>query len=529
MHNRRFLFKRWVPEWLIKVTLFIVLLPSLVLFFLPLANVDAAAGNTGIETYDVLYSVVLFYAGYTSFFSLERRFFSYLAAKEYFILITFIQIISSYICYATQELAVLFIFRFIQGMAFTMTVNLALTLIFMRLKSSRARAIGYSVFFGMLISTIPFNTFATSELVDSFNFNILYKCAMFSYLPSLALLLVILNNVRLNVKFPLYQLDWPSFFFYAAFLCLLGYIMVYGQNYYWLEDQRIYLSCIAIFALLILLSLRQLYSKRPYFNLEVFRYRNFKVGLLLILIFYICRFAFGITTNYFQFVLKLDPIHIGYITLFNIFGIIVGVIVSCAYVLQQRPIRLLWIYGFSLLLIYHVWMIFLFNPQANEDEFFIPLILQGLGAGILMTPTIIFVVNSVPEKLSTSSAGICLFMRCFGFYVSIALINFFELFGKSKHYNTFQDQVTQADPVVGQTIEKQSHFLISHGAPPDLTQKMTDKLLINTLNVQSQIRFSIDYYEMVSWLLVFTLFLVALFPYINRTMLALKKSQPSPF
>lgn len=529
MRKRRFLFKRWVPEWLIRSTLFIVLLPGLVLFFLPLANVNAAAGNTGIETYDVLYSVVLFYAGYTSFFSLERRFFSYLAAREYFIIITFIQIISSYICYATQELAILFIFRFIQGMAFTMTVNLSLTLIFMRLKSSRARAIGYSVFFGMLISMIPFTTFATSELVDSFNFNILYKCAMFSYLPGLALLLLILNNVRLNVKFPLYQLDWPSFFFYAAFLCLLGYVMVYGQNYYWLEDTRIYLSCISIFILLFLFSVRQLYLKRPYFNLEIFRYRNFKIGLLLILIFYICRFAFGITTNYFLLVLKLDPIHIGYITLLNILGIIIGVIVSCAYILQHRPIRLLWIYGFSLLLIYHAWMIFLFNPQANEDEFFIPLILQGLGAGILMTPTIIFVVSSVPEKLSSSSAGVCLFMRCLGFYVSIALMNFFELFGKSKHYNTFQEQVAQGDPIVGQTITRHNQFLLTHGAAPDLTKKMTGKLLINSLNMQSQIRFSIDYYEMISCLLVCTLILIALFPYINRTILALKKNQPSPF
>lgn len=529
MIDKRFLFKTWVPEWLIKFTLFTVLLPSLVLFFLPLTNVNAAAGNTGIETYDIYFSVVLFYAGYTSFFSLERRFFSYLAAKEYFIIITFIQIISSYICYATQELILLFIFRFIQGMAFTMTVNLSLTLIYMRLKSERARAIGYSVFFGMLISTIPFNTFVTSEIVDSFNFNILYKCAMFSYLPSLALLLLILNNVRLNVKFPLYQLDWPSFLIYAILLCLTGYIMVYGQNYYWLEDRRILISCIAIAVLLIVFSIRQLYLKRPYFNLEVFRYRNFVIGLLVILIFYICRFAFGITTGYFQFVLKFDPIHIGYFTLFNILGIVVGVIVSCVFVLQHRPIRLMWLYGFSLLLIYHVWMIFLFNPQANEDEFFIPLIIQGLGVGTLMTPTIIFVVASVPEKLNVTSAGICLFMRCFGFYVSIGLLNYFELFRKSKHYNTFQDQVTEANPITGQVIAKHSQLLSAHGAMPDQTMKMTNKLLINSLNVQGQIRYAIDYYEMISCLLIGTIIIIALLPYINRTILLMNKKIPSPF
>ncbi|HEY8400869.1 MAG TPA: hypothetical protein VIK89_06385 [Cytophagaceae bacterium] len=529
MHNKRFLFKRWVPEWLIKVTMFVVLLPSLVLFFLPITNVNAAAGNTGIETYDVYFSVVLFYAGYTSFYSLERRFFHFLAAKEYFILITFIQITTSYICYATHEAAIFFICRFIQGMAFTMTVSLALTLIFMRLKSERARAIGYSVYFGMLICIIPFNNFATSELVDSFNFHVLYKCAMFSYLPSLALLLLILNNVRLNVKFPLYQLDWASFILYAVLLTLTGYVMVYGQNYYWLDDPRIFWSCISIVILLILFAIRQYYLKRPYFNLEVFKYRNFNVGLLIILIFYICRFTFGITTNFFQHVLQLDPIHIGYITLFNILGLVIGVLVSCAFVLQKRPIRLLWIYGFSFLLIYHVWMIFLFIPQANENEFFIPLILQGWGVGTLMTPTVIFIVTSVPEKLSTSSAGICLFMRCFGFYLSIALLNYFELFSKSKHYNTFQYQITKANPIVDQTVEKHTDFLLHHGALPNLTPDMTNKLLIHSLNIQSQIRYAIDYYEMISILIGFTIILVSLFPYINKTILALKKRQPSPF
>ena len=173
MLPKGFLFKAWVPEWLIKITLFIVLLPSLVLFFLPMTNINAAAGNMGIETYDVLFSVALFYAGYVSFFSLERRFFKFLAAKEYFIIITIVQIVSSYICYSTREVEVLFVFRFIQGMAFTMTVNLSLALIYARLRSQRARVIGYSIFFGMLAAMIPFNNFVTADLIDSFDFNIL--------------------------------------------------------------------------------------------------------------------------------------------------------------------------------------------------------------------------------------------------------------------------------------------------------------------------------------------------------------------
>lgn len=529
MLPKSFLFKEWVPEWLIKIVLFIVLLPSLVLFFLPMTNVAAAAGNTGIETYDVLYAVALFYAGYVSFFSLERRFYNYLATKEYFIIITIVQILTSYICYSTDEVAILFIVRFIQGMAFTMTVNLSLSLIYSRLRSSRARVIGYSIFFGMLVAMIPFNNFATAELVDSFNFNFLYKCAMFSYLPSLLFIYLFMNNVRLDVKFPLYQLDWASFFLYAIALCLFGYIMVYGQQYYWFEDPRIFWSVVSIVLLVLFFILRQWKAKRPYFNLEAFKYRNFWFGAAIILIFYICRFAMMINTGYFQAVLKLDPIHVGYITLINIAGIVVGVILSAVFVLQQRPIRLLWIYGFSLLFIYYSWMIFLYTTQANENNFYIPLFLQGLGVGLLMTPSIIFMVASVPERLSVTSAGMCLLMRCSGFYISLGLMNYFELFSKSKHFNTFLSHTVANNPISQQISERNSTMLISHGMSDTMAQKAADKLTVTAVNAQNYIRYAVDYYEIIALMIVVTILFIGLFPYINRTILTLTKKQPSPF
>lgn len=524
-----FLFKDWVPNWLIKIVLFIVLLPSLVLFFLPMTNVAAAAGNTGIETYDVIYSVALFYAGYVSFFSLERRFFRFLAAKEYFIIITIIQIVTSYICYSTQQVAILFVFRFLQGMAFTMTVNLSLSLIYSQLRTERARIIGYSIFFGMLVCMIPLNNFLTANIVDSFNFNFLYKCAIFSYFPSLVFIYLFMNNVHLDVKFPLYQLDWASFILYACFVCLIGYIMVYGQEYYWLEDPRIFWSVVSIFVLLVLFLLRQSSLKRPYFDLAVFRYRNFYIGGAVILIFYICRFALGVTTTYFQTVLKLDPLHIGDITLLNILGIVVGVISAGVYILQHRPIRLLWLYGFSLLLIYHAGMIFLFTTQANEGYFYLPLFLQGLGVGTLMTPSIIFMVSSVPERFGVTSAGICLLMRCLGFYLSAGLMNYYELFSKSKHFNTFQNQISVLNPIAKQQLVKYSNSLIVHGSALGKSTKLSNKIVVNAVNVQNHIRFGIDYYEMICTLLVVTILLVALFPYINRTIVTISKNQPSPF
>src|SRR5438270_13983060 len=104
MDNAFPIFRNWVPEWLVKVILFIVILPSLVLFFLPMANINAAAGYYGSEPLDIQFAVALFYAGYVGFYSLERRFFSFLATKEYFIIFTFLQILTALICYHIREL-----------------------------------------------------------------------------------------------------------------------------------------------------------------------------------------------------------------------------------------------------------------------------------------------------------------------------------------------------------------------------------------------------------------------------------------
>lgn len=522
MDNRIPIFKPWVPEWLVKVILFFVLLPSTALFFIPLSNMNAAAGHYGCEPADIQFSVVLFYAGYVGFYSLERRFSLYLATKEYFLVFTLLQVVTTFICYTTQSLNVLFPVRFFQGLLFCSTVNLSLSVIFSRLHTERAREIGFSVFFCMLLCAIPFNNLATAELIDSYNFNIVYKLAMYAYVPGLVLLLLAMNNIRLNVRFPLEKLDWQSFGLYSLILCLFGYIMIFGQEYYWMDDLRIRYSVIAIITLAVIFTIRQRRMKRPYLNISIFRHRNYNVGLLLLFIMYICRFASGLTNSYFATVLNFDPIHVSYMNVLNLFGIVAGVIISCCLVLQKKKIRYTWIFGFLCLLIFHVVMFFLFDIQADPHNYFIPLVLQGLGVGMIMVPTIIFSISSVNVLLGPSASGACLAIRYLGFCASIAIINFFQLYHSSRHHNAFQDQITWSRPVVEETLQKHSDHLLGRGLYSSISAKASARMLTIAVNKQSHLRFVMDYYEMMSWILLATIIVVSLFPYLNRTVLYLK-------
>jgi MFS transporter, DHA2 family, multidrug resistance protein len=521
-------FRKWAPEWLIRISLFLVLLPSIALFFLPLSNINAAAGYYGCEPADIQFSVALFYAGYVGFYSLERRFFTYLAGKEYFILFTSLQIMTSLICYYTHELYILLPVRFIQGLLFCSTVNLSLALMFTRLRSERAREVSFSVFFGLLLCAIPFNSFVTAGLIDSFNFYIVYKVALFAFLPCLVLLLLIMNNVRLHVRFPLYKLDWQSFSMYSIVLCLIGYMMIYGQQYNWLEDRRISNSVMALAGLSIICLLRQHSMKRPYIDLRIFPFRNFMVGLFVLFVMYICRFAAGITNSFFATVLRYDPRHISCINLFNLAGLVTGVIIACCMILQKKPIRYLWLPGFLLLLAFHITMFFLFSGPANEHNYYIPLFIQGLGVGMIMVPTIVYTISSVPVALGPSAAGICLAIRYLGFCASIGIINYFELLGKSSHYNAFRDHLTKIDLPVKRIMQIQSQQLIAKGMPPGRAASASNKLLVAGVNRQGQLRFAMDYYEGMSWLIVGMLLLIALFPYLNKTVVYLRSRRLAP-
>jgi MFS family permease len=521
-------FRKWAPEWLIKVSLFLVLLPSIALFFLPLTNLNAAAGYYGCEPADIQFSVALWYAGYAGFYSLEHRFFAYLASKQYFLLFTTLQMAGSLICYLTHDLYILLPVRFIQGLLFCSTASLSLSLMFTRLHSERAREVSFSVFFGLILCAIPFNSFAIADLVNSNNFNIVYKVALFAFVPCLVLLLLTMNNVRLKAHFPLHKLDWQSFSLYSIALSLIGYVMVYAQQYLWLEDPRIQFSVTAIVICTIIFLLRQKSMKRPYINLHIFTSRNFIVGLFVLFIMYICRFAAGITTGFFSTVLRFDPRHVSYINLFNLAGLVAGVIIACCMILQKMRIRSIWVPGFILLLIFHSTMFFQFSTQANEHNYFIPLFVHGLGVGMIMVPTIVFTISSVHISMGPSAAGVCLAIRYLGFCISIGIINYFDVAGRSNHYNTFREHLTKIDLAVRQTLQTQSHQLVARGMAPGAAARASNKLMVAGINRQAQLRFAMDYYELISWLCIGMLLLIVLFPYLNKTVVYLKAKGLAP-
>ncbi len=522
------LFKSWAPGWLIRIAIFLLILPSMALFGLSTASISGAAGYYGIEPADVQYSMVVFYAAVASFAALERRFFNFTQTRYYLLLSSSLQIFTSYLCYTIHSLPLLLIVRFIQGLTNCATTSICLTLIFHRLGSERARELGYSLFYCILLGISPFTTLVTAPLLESFDFNSLYKAVVFLFIPGTALLYIILGNQRLIRRSPLYQLDWPSFVLYSIALCGAGFILVYGQQYYWFTDQRLQLTGIATVATALLFLLRQRSLRRPYIALDNFKAANFRIGLILIFLLYICRGSMGITSGYFASLMGMDPIHIGYMQIPNLVGIILSSTIAARLILLRTSLRVTCLIGFSLLLGFHLWMRFLFVTQANDSTYIFPMFLQGIAVGMLMSPLIIFTVSSGPAKGSASAPSIGVLFRFLGFCTSIALINFFQLKDQNNHLNRFQDALSDLNPIVSQRLSIYRSALISRGMPADRAAAAARGLVNRTALAQAQLRYAMDYYTLISILIIIVLLIIASYPYFNKTMINLRNRQPAP-
>ncbi|RBL90680.1 MFS transporter [Chitinophaga flava] len=512
------LFKPWVPEWLIRATIFLVLLPALGIFALYFSNNAETTGYYGIEPADVQYSVVLMYATLVTFLPLDDRLVKYLRPRQYFLAGVVLNTLTYFICANSRNLAVFMICRFIQGAVCALFCSICLNLVFSRLRSDRARVIGYTVFYGTLQVSIPVCALFCSWVVHYYEFSYLFYFLILLEIPGVILLLLITNNVRFRKKFPLYQLDWPSYILYTILMCVMGYILVYGQQLNWLSSYRIRLLAGTGLISVTVFCIRQFHLKRPLLELRLFRYAHFRNGLLLLMAYYIFKGTTGFTYAYLQSVLNVDPVHLTPLWLVNIAGITIGMLAASRFVLKGTPTKIILVTGFSLLLLFHIQLYFLFSRTASTSQFLLPLLIQGLGTGALFVPIVMFLVSSVPPTMAGGVSFIGIAGRFTGFCTGIAFTNYFQLYARSVHYNRFREQFTDVNPMREDVLTQLQRHFLTQGKDMATARQLSAGTLQKMLQEQVGLRASMDYYSLMIIGLVILILTILIAPSIRRSL-----------
>lgn len=506
----------------------LTLIPSILVFGAATMGVPQAMGYYGISSSDVQFGMLVFYATMVSFGPVAQHFFARIPAKTYLWISVIGELGTLYGCYYVRNLEVMLVIRVISAVFNAGINNVCLDLLFRKLKSEYTREIGYASFYTLILCVGGLCSFFGSFEYDEQSMNHFYKFVMFGLLPGTFLLTIILNNVRL-IPFKLMRISrmgWVDCFLLGTSMGAAGYFLVYGQEYNWLDDVRIRWAIAVFMSLGLCAFLRLRYRQEPFLNLAVFRSPNFRLGLLLLVILYFIRGAFNITSGYISSILEVPYRQSAKLMLLNAGGSVLGSIVSTIMVIRKVHMRIIWLLGFLILLIFYGTMSFRFNINASVYDYELLLVLQGLGQGMLMNPIIVFYLSAVPQEIANSATGFGIMTRFLSFSGSIALIDNLQLRFSRLHQELINNDLNAANTQYTDYLRNTSAMLKSRGVLPDKAGGMAFALMKKIMGKEAYVEFAMNYYQWICVLILLAIFIIMCVPAINRTIINLQEKRP---
>ncbi|RAJ08360.1 DHA2 family multidrug resistance protein [Chitinophaga skermanii] len=516
-------FKSWVTEWMARAIIFAILMTSLFGFAL-FSSPITVMGYYGVQPTDVQYAMVVIYGSTVAFLALDFRLVKYFAPKKYLLIALAVNVVCAVACFYLKDWTLFVVCQFVQGITCALMSGIVLQLTFPRLKTTRARVIGYSLLYGSIQISVPFYAICASVVLNHYDFNwLFYWFNLLLIILAIVVLLTMNGHARFTKKIPLYQVDWWGYLFYVSFVLILGYILIYGRQLGWFDSPLICLLSISNLLMLVLFVSRESKLKRPLINLQVFTAKNFVMGLLLLFTFYIFKGSTGLAYGYLEVIIGNDPLSTIPIWSAIIVGTVLSMFVTARFVLMGYNLIRTIIVGFGIMALYYGYMILFVSVQGETMDFILPMFIYGVATGVLFVPIVTFTGSSAPPKIAFNASLVGIFARFTGFTASLALNNEIQLFTKSAVREKLRASLTETNPQLAITMQDIQNQYV-HAGNDMYTAKAAAGTYFNKL-VSQQIlaRATRDYYDVMLIGVMSVIIILLFLPKLQKVLVRLKK------
>lgn len=433
MQKEQSVFNEWIPNKIIIALLVVVAMPQMFVLSLFSMNSTFTASFLDIDVDDVQFLFSLGYLMIVIGMFLNTRFLHYFNIRNYCLFMTMLNIVLLYGSTLSKNPEVLLIFRILQGMACLFEGCIVIPLIMARLKTNNARIIAFSIMYSTMLTGDKFATYLVKFAIENYTHNVMVYTVIIFHVFALLIYVFIFNHGRLYPKKPLYQLSIGGIFYMMIALIGGAFTLVYGKRYYWFESSYIITSfsiCL-IFSGLFLLHQRS--ANRRIFQFDVLKSERVIVGLILFFCFYILRSSMSNIYQVMNVVWHWEWQYVLKIQFFNVIGSFAGVIAAYYMLIYKMNYKSIFIIGFLTLAVSMLWFSYLFIPDLRVDAIIPPLVIQGLGQGILFTPLLLFIIGSVHPDISSSASHAAVSMRFWTNTIGFSLMQNAILHLTTKH------------------------------------------------------------------------------------------------
>jgi len=500
------IFKNWVPVWLAIAIGVFCMLHCMVLLGVYTSNATYAASFLDIEPEDLQYAMSITYGTFLCTIMIEGRLFKYFPTKKYLIAVYLISATCIIISAFVNDYHVFMSLRIIEGFLMALPWLPLRHMIISKLNSKNATIIGLTLNYGALLAATPFIMSLTVWMLDNYNWKYMTLISALFQVFCALLVTLTFNNNRFYKKIPLYQIDWTSYALTLVAVLLGSYVLIYGEKLYWFQSKKIILYTAIAFVTFGLFVYRQNFLKRPAINLNIFKYRNLLLGVLLFILFYIARATLNICHATMLNIWNWEPMRVANIQYINLGGNVIGLAIAGYLLSKSFDVIKIFSIGFFLLAVYHFTFTFLFVPDVRILDVAIPYTIQGIAVGLLFVPLVLFTVSSVPPIYASFSGLMGVFGRYAGSTIGFCIMQNTTANFVNQHY----DKLSQY--IIGESSEYQyrmatvtSSYLLK-GFTPDESQKLAVKTLVSQVKQQSILLSQMEIYTYVGY----TMFAISL-------------------
>jgi len=235
-----------------------------------------------------------------------------------------------------------------------------------------------------------------------------------------------------------------------------------GQEDDWFSSQ--FIVTLAVLAVVGLggLIIRELKAEHPIIDLSVFRYRSYAIGtFIMTVVGFVLYGSTVLLPLLMQELLGYTATHAGITNLprgiasflcMPLIGFLVGKVDS----------RKLLAAGFLTVAV-AMYRISLFSLGVASSSFWVPLLLQGAGLGLIFVPLTTITNDPVPRERMGNATSIFNLMRNIGASIGISTVETMQVRRAQTHINILDKYVNPANPLAGRTIDGLRALFMSHG------------------------------------------------------------------
>jgi len=383
--------------------------------------------------------------------------------RNYFATSIIIFTVASFLCGNADNIWELVAFRFIQGLgggALLVTAQTIITESYPIAKRGMAQAIyGMGVIVGPTLGP-PLGGY----LVDNFSWPYIFYINIPLGIIATFLTLLYVKSPKYGEKLKANQVDWIGIILLAMFIGSLQFVLEHGQQDDWFHDAVIVTLSVATVFGLILFIWREMTYEHPIVNLKVLRDGNLRIGTIMTFIL-----GFGLYGStfiipiYTQSVLGFTATDAGLLLIPS--SITTGIMMPFIGKMLQNgvPQKYLVTGGFVIFFIYSLWMYLMMTPDTGAEHFFWPLVVRGVGLGLLFVPITTLSLSTLVGKDIGDGAAFTGMMRQLGGSFGIAIITTFIARWTQQHRVDLLPNISAIDFKVQQRIQALQHMFMNKG------------------------------------------------------------------